>query len=123
MMALQTFVFLAVVAFAFPIGPTCRAAQAGASELPPEVLTFVHRRARCQEWSSSEVADPHRAAETKSALQTWKCAEAPQDERALREKFAGDSRVLAAIEADWRIIVRRVPVQIAPESEPSGSDR
>jgi hypothetical protein len=122
MTALQTFVFLTVVAFAFAIGPTCRAAQAGASELPPDMLAFVDRRARCHEWSVKAM-EPEHAAESESAWRARKCAELAQDERALREKYAGDPGVLAAFDATWRIIVRRVPVQIAPESEPSGSDR
>ncbi len=121
-MPFRTFLILAVVAPAFPIASASHAAESGAPMLPPDMLAFVDHRSRCHEWSVKAM-EPEHMAESESAWRSGKCAELAQDERALREKYAGDPRVLAAFDATWRVIVRRVPVQIAPESEPSGSDR
>jgi len=121
-MPFRTFLILAVVASAFPIASAGRAAESGAPMPPPDMLAFVDRRARCHEWSVKAI-EPEHATASESAWRSGKCAELAPDERALREKYAGDPGVLAAFDATWRIIVRRVPVQIAPESEPSGSDR
>jgi hypothetical protein len=120
-MALRTLPFLGVALCAFPIGLASRAG-AGAAQLPPDLRAFVDHRTRCDEWSVKAM-DPARGVESESGWRVEKCADLAEDQRALLAKYAGDPKILAAFNAVRRIIVVRVPVQIAPDDRPSESDR
>lgn len=86
-------------------------AQAGFAELPADVIGFIGHRAGCQNWSN-KTFDPARVTETNNIIRLMKCGDLKDEETALRNEYAGNPRILAALDATWTKIVRRVPVRI-----------
>jgi len=81
---------------------------------PSDVIEFVGRRTACMAWSQ-KAFDPALAAQAKSimdVMQPLKCGDVTNDERALREKYASDPVVLAALKSTWVRVVTRLPVRI-----------
>jgi hypothetical protein len=122
MIAFRTFVFLAGVTLAILAGRAPYAqAQAGLANLPPDVMRFVGWRGSCLEWSK-KATDHEKAAQIDSAvgvIRLLKCSDIVNDERALRERYASNPGVLAALDASWVKVVKRLPVRIAPTTLPS----
>jgi hypothetical protein len=94
----------------------CARAQIGPAELPPDITQFVNRRASCSEWSKKAI-DPEQTAQIEaiySNLQSLNCFDVGDDERALRQKYAGNPEVLASLGAGtYTKFVTRLPVRIA----------
>jgi hypothetical protein len=110
-------------AIAISMCPAYRArAEAGPADLPLVVIEFIGRRANCQEWSN-QATDPKRAAQADSMTRSLQCGDIADSERVLREQYAGNPGVLAGLDASWRKVVKRVPVETAPKPLPSDSNR
>jgi hypothetical protein len=108
---------LAGVALAISAGVAPHAdAQTGSAELPPDVTAFVSRRASCSEWSKKAI-DPEWNAwidAIYSNLESLKCFDVMNDERALREKYASNPQILASLGAGKITkFVTRLPARIA----------
>jgi hypothetical protein len=108
---------LAGVALAISAGVDPRAdAQTGSAELPPDVTAFVSRRASCSEWSKKAI-DPEwnaRIDAIYSYLESLKCFDVMNDERALRQKYASNPQILASLGAGKITkFVTRLPARIA----------
>ena len=78
---------------------------AAMNDLPTDVVAFIGRRSNCEYWLSKFP----RNTETIAAL---KCDTTTQDEAALRQRYNTDPRVISALNAHWKKIVVRVPVQV-----------
>jgi hypothetical protein len=110
-------IMLAGVTLAISAGlAPCAHAQTGSAELPPDVTEFVNRRASCAEWSKKAI-EPEWAAQIEviySNLQSLKCFDVMDYERALRQKYAGNPEILASLGAGVITkFVTRLPVRIA----------
>lgn len=116
----KVFLFLSSATLAVWTGPVpCARAQEQPVALPPDVIGFVNRRSTCLEWSL-KTTNYELTAQTKSFLQSLKCDDIASDERAVRERYATNPDVLAALDASWVKVVKRLPVR-APV--PPASDR
>jgi hypothetical protein len=81
-------------------------------------MGLISRRSACLEWSQ-KASDPERKKQLNDIagiLRTLKCGEVADEERALREKYAGNPDTIKALDATWVKVVKRLPVQIAPDS-------
>jgi hypothetical protein len=117
MSAFKTFVFLGGVALVILAGlPPCTHAQESSAKLPPEVLGFLSRRGACLEWSQ-KATDPERAVQIDSIGRSLKCSDIVNDERALRQRCASNPGILAALDATWVRVVKRLPVRIPVPSD------
>jgi hypothetical protein len=110
-------IMLAGVTLAISAGlAPCAQAQTGSAELPPDVTGFVSRRASCSEWSEKAI-DPEWTARIEAIycnLQALKCFDIMDDERALRQKYAGNPEILSSLGAGvFTKFVTRLPVRIA----------
>ena len=108
---------LAASALVISAGVAPRAdAQTGSAELPSDVTAFVSRRASCSEWSKKAI-DPGWTAKIEAIytnLQSLKCFDIMNDERALRQKYAGNPEIRASLGAGVITkFVTRLPVRIA----------
>jgi hypothetical protein len=111
-------------ALAMCSGVTPRAdAQTGSAELPPDIATFVSRRASCSQWSKKAI-DPERRAQIEaiySNLHSMKCFGLIDEDRALRLKYASNPEILALLgEGKFTKFVTRLSPRIAV---PPASDR
>jgi hypothetical protein len=104
----------------------CAAAPAEESSLPADVIGFVSRRGDCDEWSQ-KAKDPTRAAQIDEIMRALKCGDIKGDELALRNSYAADPNVIAALNGTWIKIVQRVQAPIGaltrPGTSPSDGDR
>ena len=82
------------------------------SGLPSDVTDLIIRRTSCYEWSARRQRDPALASNLTSVFAALRCNDVPRDEAALRRRYLDNSGVLAALNAKWAKVVRRVPVQI-----------
>jgi hypothetical protein len=92
-----------------------RAHAQGSPELPPDVAGLIGRRAGCNEWSQ-KAFDPEWKSQIEGimkVMQSLKCDDVADDERALRQKYAGNPKILASLRATWVKVVKRLPVRIA----------
>jgi hypothetical protein len=97
-------------------------AQTKSENLPSDVTEFVGRRAACVEWSQ-KAFDPELAAQLDNVMtimRSLKCEAITNDESLLRQRYAGEPVILAALKPTWVKVVKRLPVQILP---PANSDR
>jgi hypothetical protein len=90
-------------------------AQAGPTDQPPDVTEFVGRRPCCKDWAR-KAADSKNAARIDSAMRSLRCSEIGQDERTLRELYADNPDVLAALDATKLICVVRLPTIVDPQN-------
>ncbi|MDB5532712.1 MAG: hypothetical protein JWO28_1027 [Hyphomicrobiales bacterium] len=97
----------------------CSLAQADDGNLPADVLEFVGRRGSC-DWSR-KATDPQQSEQIDKIMRSLKCADINGDEQALRTSYADNPGVIAALNATWVKVVKRVPSQVQPEALPSGS--
>jgi hypothetical protein len=110
---------LAGATLAISAGVAPRAdAQTGSAELPPDVTEFVSRRASCSEWSKKAI-DPEwnaRIDAIYSNLQSLRCFDIMDDERALRQKYASSPEIMASLGTGEVVtkFVTRLPTQTAP---------
>jgi hypothetical protein len=115
-------IMLAGVVLAISINLSPRA-QAGSAELPSDVSEFVIRRGSCSEWSKRAIALEQMAQleAIYSNLRAQKCFDILNDERALRQKYAGNPEILASLGAgNYTKVITRLPFRIAV---PPASDR
>jgi hypothetical protein len=110
-------IILAGVTLAISVGlAPCARAQTGSAEFPTDVTEFVSRRASCSEWSKKAI-DPERTAQIEAIygnLQSLKCFDVIDDERALRQKYVGNPEILASLGSGvFTKSVTRLPVRIA----------
>ncbi|SRR6266404_414974 len=97
-------------------------AQTKPDSLPSDVTEFVGRRAACVEWSQ-KAFDPELATQLDNIMtimRSLKCEAIANDESLLRQRYAGEPAILAALKPTWVKVVKRLPVQIPV---PSNSDR
>jgi len=114
-------IMLASVSLLVSAGVTFGAdTQAGFAELPPELMQFIGHRASCLEWSRKASDPAAQIDDIKSIMVSLKCSDVADDERALRQKYAGDPNVLAALDATWTKVVQRLSPRIVV---PPASDR
>jgi hypothetical protein len=119
MIARTNFMFLAAATVIISPWPSfCAQAQASPTDLPPEVIGFVSRRAACEEWSN-KTSDPASTVQVSGIMESLKCSDIPNHEQALREQYASNPSIVAALDATWVKVVKRVPVEIAPGTLPS----
>jgi hypothetical protein len=123
MTALKSILLAGVVlAISINLPPRARA-QVGAAELPSDVSELVIRKASCSEWSKKAIA-PEQMAQLEaiySNLRAQKCFDVLNDERALRQKYAGNPEILASFGAgNYTKVITRLPVRNAL---PPASDR
>jgi hypothetical protein len=110
------------VALTISAGPLlCARAQTGAVGLPPDIAEFLSRRASCSEWSKRAM-DPEQTVHIEaiySNLQSLKCFDIFENERALREKHAKNPEVLRSLGTDkYTKFVTRLPARIAAPPAP-----
>lgn len=79
-----------------PLPDTPTAAPAPDAPLPPEVVAFRERRDECDHFRGEDPYDEERAAFLSEAL-TRTCTGTDAELKALRARYAGDPRVLAAL--------------------------
>jgi hypothetical protein len=122
MLTSKNFIFLASAALMISAGLTPHAhAQTGPADLPSDVMGLISRRVGCLEWSR-KVSDPDRKTrlgDITSILRQLKCDEVANDEKALRQQYAGNPDILRALDANWVKVVKRLPVRIAAPPDPS----
>jgi hypothetical protein len=106
---------VAVTVWLAPCGP----ATADGSSLPSDVIEFVGRRASCIEWSQ-KATDPKQEAQVDKIMGWLKCADIKGEEQALRTSYADNPSVIAALNATWTKIVKRIPVHSPPVTLPLG---
>jgi hypothetical protein len=97
----------------------CAHGQAAAANLPANVMAFIGRRGSCWIWSK-RATDAKDAAQLDAAagvMRSMKCSDIANDERVLRETYAGNPDILSALDATWVKVVKRLPVRIAVPSE------
>ena len=93
----------------------------GPDDLSPDVREFIGRRSSCLEWSK-KASDPERKTQLDdimSLMRTLKCDEVANDEKALRQQYAGNPDILRALDATWVKVVKRLPVRIAVPPDPN----
>jgi hypothetical protein len=116
MMFRKTFALLAVATLVILFEATRGAtAQGGSADLSPDIMAFIGRRASCQEWSS-KLATSSEPWQIDSVMRFLKCSDVADDERALRGKYASDSKILDALDATWVKVVKRVPARLPPQN-------
>jgi hypothetical protein len=123
-------IVLGSAALAILAGPLpCAHAQVASAERPPDITEFVNRRASCSDWSQKAIDifsanSPERATEIEAiydSLRSLKCFDIVDNERALRQKYAGNPAVLAALgPGNYTKVITRLPVRVAV---PAASDR
>jgi hypothetical protein len=122
----KKFIFVATFALAIWAWLTPIAnAQTAAADFPPDVMAVLSRRGACSEWSQ-KASDPERKTyldDIKDILRSLKCDEVADDEKVLRQKYAGNPDILRALDATWVRVVKRLPVPAAPKSPPPDSSR
>ena len=96
-------------------------ALAGSTNLPGDVVELIQRRSGCLEWSK-KVNDPARATQIKAIMVTMKCSDIEHDEQELRQNYADNPSVIAALNANWVKVVRRVGSTTATGTQPSDFD-
>ena len=89
------------------------------ADLPPDVAAFIARRTGCQDAMSKLQAGKEDSDQLAATFQSLRCSDIGADQQALRTKYGGAPRVLAALDATWVKVVRRVPVTAAPAPNPS----
>ena len=97
-------------------------AQTKPENLPSDVTEFVGRRAACVEWSQ-KAFDPELTTQLDNIMtimRSLRCEAITDDESLLRQRYASEPVVLAALKPTWVKVVKRLPVQIPP---PANSDR
>jgi hypothetical protein len=98
-------------------GPApCAHAQERSVDLPTDVIEFLTRRATCLEWSL-KTTNYELTAQAKDFLRSLKCGDIAADERAVRERYAGNPDVLATLDATWVKVVKRLPVRTPVPSD------
>lgn len=69
---------------------------------PAPVRAFVERRSGCNHWAGEEPYDRERARDIEASLRSLRCARLPDDERALRRRYARRWHILDILDqADW----------------------
>ena len=115
--------FLSCIAVAATVWfAPCGPATADGSSLPADAIEFVGRRASCIEWSQ-KATDPKQEAQVDNIMRSLRCADIKGEEQALRTSYADDPSVIAALNATWTKIVKRIPVQSPPVTLPSGPNQ
>jgi hypothetical protein len=124
MTTLKNIVFAGIILAILDGLPPCAQAEPGSAATPPDVTEFVSRRASCSEWSKKAI-DPDRTVQIEEIyrnLQFLKCFDIMDDERSLRQKYAGNSEILVSLGTGvFTKFVTRVPVRTA--TPPPASDR
>ena len=100
---------IALCLIAISVSAQTRAQDA---ELPADVTDLLIRRMGCNDWTARGRNDPALAGDLSRIFTALRCNEVPQDEAALRQVYQDNSVLLAALNAKWTKIVRRLPVQI-----------
>ena len=82
-------------------------------DLPSDVMGVIGRRSSCLEWSRKATEIERRAEleDIRRIQQSLSCDEVANDEKQLRQKYAGNPDVLRALDSTWTKVVQRVPVR------------
>jgi hypothetical protein len=93
----------------------------GPADFSPDVREFIGRRSSCLEWSKKASDPEHKTQldDIMSLMRTLKCDEVANDEKALRQQYAGNRDILRALDATWVKVVKRLPVRIPVPPDPS----
>jgi hypothetical protein len=113
MISLNTLKIASVSLFLSAGVTSCAHAQAGFANLPPELMQFIGRRASCLDWSRKASDPAARIDDIKSIMLSLKCGDVADDEHVLRQIYAGNPNVLAALDATWTKVVQRLSPRIA----------
>jgi hypothetical protein len=108
----KNLLLLASVALAISAGLPSRA-HAQAADLPSDVKDLVSRRSGCLALNRRAFESEGRAQldGVISEMRSLKCGEITDDEKALQEKYAGNSEVLEALKTAWVKVVKQLPVR------------
>ncbi len=87
--------------------------------LPADADDLIHRRASCNELTKAASEHPNPSHESETARVYLKCDAVAKDEAALRQKYAGDARVLKVLDGIRVRFITRVPLKIAPQADPA----
>ena len=107
-------IFLAGLVLATPV-ISASAADDQMAELPSDVMGLIGRRSTCIEWSK-KATDVERRTELddiRRTQQSLRCDDVANDEKQLRQKYAGSPNVLRALDSTWTKVVKRLPVRTA----------
>jgi len=77
-------------------------------------MELIVRRSSCLEWSQ-KASNAERGGELDNIMSTMRslrCDEAAADEKALRAKYAGDPRTLAALDGTSAKVVKPSPLRL-----------
>lgn len=87
--------------------------------LPADVDDLLHRRSHCNEPTKPASEQPNPIHESEPARLYLKCDSVASDEAALRQKYAGNARVLKVLDGIRVRFITRVPLKIAPQANPA----
>jgi hypothetical protein len=93
------------------------------ADLPSDVAALIARRAGCQDAMSKLQAGNEDSDQLAATFQSLRCSDIGADQQALRTKYGAVPQVLAALDATWVKVVRRVPVTAAPAPDPSAAPK
>jgi len=103
-----------VAASPLPTFPQMRAEDTG---LPQDVTDLINRRVSCDDYIARGRLDPTFASGIAPVLINLRCSDVPDEENALRDRYRHDPHVMAALDAKWTKVVRRVPVPPAAKQD------
>ena len=98
---------------AMSVGFQAQAAAADdrlANNLPSDVADFLIRRAACLDWISKLQAEHGAVGDYEESLSALRCGAISSQQQTLRERYALQPDVVAALDQVWIKVVRRVPV-------------
>jgi hypothetical protein len=77
-------------------------------------MQLISRRSSCLEWSqkSFDIERKAQLDDIMSTMRSLKCNETADDEKALRQKYTDNPPILAALDATWIKVVKRLQVRI-----------
>jgi hypothetical protein len=78
--------------------------------LPPDVAGFIARRTSCLDWISKFQNGLDTAADFEKTLSVLRCDAISADQLRLRQQYALQPEVIAALDHHWIKVVRRIPV-------------
>jgi hypothetical protein len=114
MIALKNVIYLAGVSLAvlarqIPVAH----AQTHPADLPSDVTELVGRRSSCLELYKKAFDPEHqtRPQEMMASMRSLRCDEIENDEKALRQKYAGNPEIIEALKATWVKVIQRLPVR------------
>jgi hypothetical protein len=93
------------------------------AELPADADDLIHRRTGRNELTKTASEHPNPSHESEPARLYLKCDSVASDEAALRQRYAGDARVLKVLDGKRVRFIRIVPLKIAPQANPADTSK